>query len=398
MGRRRGQGEGSVYQRGDDGLWVGSLSLGIGPDGKRRRLTVYAQTKTEALQKLRAAQQKAVESGAHIEPDAKRVTIEQLLGMYLDEVASSRLRPKTMVLYRYIATTHLIPALGHAKITTLTTRQVQQTFNRLSEQGRPPSVIRICRILLRSAIGQAQKWEWVSRNVANLTDPPKIPPRPLPEFTEEQVSGLLAALRAHELGNLFLTQLALGLRIGEVMGLRVEDLQRSPSGRIQSVYIRVQVQVLPGAPPTLVPPKTGMGKRRVVAPDLAVQAIEAELAAWEARRSRLAKTGVLERDGAKLAESWGLIFRNGLGGPFDDRNCRRRFASLLKNAGLPPMRPHDLRHLCVSLLVSAGVPLDVVADIVGHSNTRVTRGYSHILPAAHRAAAKALDTAVGESK
>ncbi len=403
MAKKRGQGEGSIYQRAD-GLWCGSISLGTGPDGSRKRKTVTHTTKTGALAKLRALQSE-IEQGVEQAETGKNTTVATLCAEWLETVVKPSCRFKTHLAYEGDCRLHIVPHLGRVRVRELDARQVQRLLAHLAKPpplgpGLSPKSIGNVRGTLRRALSQAMRWDWVSRNVVGLTEPPPPAPKQPVEFGDDQARELLAAFGTHQNGDVMLVMLALGLRLGEALGLRHRDIVRDAESRPVAVRILVQLQHLPSETPgkrgprtpSLQPPKSAAGRRTIALPRIAqdaiVRALEREVGREAVGRDRLTERAAWAADN-------GLLFRTVDGTAHSAESIRQQFYRLLARHGMDRIRPHDLRHLCATILVAAGTPLRVVADILGHAQVSLTADtYAHVLPLSQRAAASALDDAM----
>jgi integrase len=382
MGMRRGRDEGSIYQR-SDGRWAASVSLGYDEAGKRARKTIYGKTRKEVADKLRALQN-AAEQG--LPPENNAVTVGQLFDSWLAEAVKPSVRPRTYESYAMMARLHIVPMLGRHKLAKVDTRAVQAFLTARGEAGLSPRTVLYLRMILRRAFGQAVKWGWVARNVVDLTEPPKVERGETPRFSPEQARAMLAAFSTHRLGPLFTLHLGLGLRLGEALGLRWQDVALPEGGDTGgTITVRVQLQVIGGAF-QLNPPKSASSRRTLALPAF----VAAALTKQRDRQRDLAEKW------EPRANAWGLVFTTDGGNPLHERNVRRDFKNLLEKAGIGRVRVHDLRHLCASLLVSQGVHPRVIMGILGHSQISLTMNtYSHLMPGSNRAAAETLDGVLG---
>jgi integrase len=193
-------------------------------------------------------------------------------------------------------------------------------------------------------------------------------------LTPEEARRFLAAIRGHRLEALFSVALALGLRQGEALGLRWEDIDFGAG----TLHVRHQLQRIDGKL-TLVPPKTEKSRRTLVMPPM----IFDQLREHEKRQ-------VAERlwSCSKWSET-GLVFANRHGGPTQARRVIEQFHDVLRDAGLRRIRFHDLRHSCATLLLVQGVSPRVVMEVLGHSEIALTmNAYSHVVPELQVEAAK----------
>jgi integrase len=217
----------------------------------------------------------------------------------------------------------------------------------------------------------------VSRNDATLVSPPRVQQTEIEPFTPVQAKQFLAAIKGNRLEALYSVAVALGLRRGEALGLRWQDVDLDAG----TLTVRVTLQRVSGKL-QLVEPKTSRSRRTITLPQITIKAL------------RTHKTRQLEERLA-AGEQWletGMIFTSTIGTPLEPRNLNRQFTKLLEQLGLPHMRFHDLRHTCASLLLAQGVHPRVVMETLGHSRISETMDrYSHVIPALQQDAADRLD-------
>lgn len=372
MAGKRGNAEGSVYQRGD-GRWVAAVSL----PGQRRRV-VYGRTREEAGQRLTAllGQQQAGRL-----PPSTRLSVGAYLQQWLAAVKPS-LRPATYVSYEAAVRLHLTPLLGKASLQRLTAPQVGGALTGGMEQGMSPKMARYVLIVLRIALHRAERWGLVGRNVASDVDPPKVERPRHRALDTEEARRLLEMASGDRLEALYTVALSLGLRLGEALGLMWLDLDLDAGTlRVERALQRF------GGTLNLVPTKTDRSRRILAMPDLVLDSL-----------SRHRQRQLEEQLAARVWVETGHVFTTEAGTPLDPANVRRSFVALLKRADLPHVRFHDLRHSAASLLLVQGVPPRVVMETLGHSRIAVTMDtYSHVTPELQREAARAMDRALRRS-
>lgn len=384
MGKRRGHGEGAIYQRESDGMWCTSIDLGI-VNGKRKRRVIYGKTRREVAEKLKAAQR---DQSLGMKLDVERQTLGQFLDYWLEQIIKIRARPTTYARYHNIIAHHLKPHLGHIRLDKLAPEEVQAMFGalrtkpggRAGSTPRPPSAktVQNIRIVLRAALNQALKWGKVTRNVATLVDPPRVEKFKIAPLTREQAQQLLDSVRGERLEVLYRLALSLGLRKGEVLALRWADLDFAR----HTLRVAGSVQVVDRRP-QIVSPKTAASVRTLPLPAVLAQAL-------------LRHREQLELERAANSADWnklGLVFPATNGNLIWPRNLNVAFKRVLRRAGLPETtRFHDLRHSCATLLIQQGVHLRVVMEILGHSSITITADtYAHVLPETQRDAISQLD-------
>jgi integrase len=377
--RRRGHGEGAIYQRAD-GRWCASVDLGI-INGKRKRKVIYGKTRKEVADKLKALHRDQA-SGINIAPEQQ--TIKQFFDQWLEQTIKPHSRPKTYASYAQIARLYLLPHLGSLQLSKLAPEHVQAMLNSLRSTGGEhggglaPRTVQYVHAVLRKALNQAVKWGRIPRNVATLIDTPRVEKYPMAPLTPEQGRVLLNAVKGHRLEVLYRVALSLGLRKSEVLGLRWEDADFA----VQTLRIAYALQRQSGKL-VLVAPKTAASVRTLALPSVLLNALRLHRERQQAER-------------ANRGSAWrehGLVFPSNIGTPMEPRNLVRHFKTVLKRAGLPPtIRFHDLRHSCATFLVAQGVHPRVIQEILGHSDIQTTMGiYAHVLPEVQRAAAASID-------
>jgi len=360
--RKRGQGEGSIYKR-KDGRWVGAVNLGY-QNGSLKRKYYYGETRAEVSGKLTTALND-LQKGIPIVTE--RQTISEFLQSWLSDIAKPSIRPKTFKTYSYLVRIHIEPALGRRSLAKLSPQDVQRFLNDKLQSGLSPKTVRHIHATLRCALNVAEKWGLIPRNVATLVSTPRLQKKEVRTFTPEEARIFLEAIKGDRLEGLFSVALALGLRQGEALGLRWQDIDfDSRTLRVNVALQRIDKKF------QLVEPKTERSRRVLPLPETVYSTLRAH-------RSRQLEEKLVA--GPHWPET-GLAFTTRLGTPLEPRNVVRKFHALLKKAGLPHYRFHDLRHACASLLLAQGVPARTVMDILGHSQISLTMNtYAHVMPA-----------------
>jgi integrase len=381
---RRTKGEGTVYRRVIDGLWVGMLDLGV-VGGRRRRKTVYGQTKREVLQKL-STLRTAHEHGVDLV--APTLTVGQWLDAWLSEIKGfDGTRPRTLSLYKGLSERYVKPVIGTVRLDKLTPAHVQrlvtETRDTQTSRGTPPSASTLRHVykLVRNALGDAYRMELVTRNVATQVKAPPLSNQPRLGLELAEAKRLLQVIDGERLEALYVLALTTGLRRGELLALRWDDIDLGS----RQLHVRRAIQRVDGKL-QIVEPKTSSARRTVVLPQFAV------------RHLRQHKE---RQDGERLAlgDAWrehGLVFASSIGTPIEPRNLNRRWDVLRQRAGLEGLRLHDLRHGCATFLLAQGVPARAIMEVLGHAEIGVTMNtYTHVLPELRQEAADAIDKLFG---
>lgn len=308
-----------------------------------------------------------------------RLTVSQFLDQWLEESVKPTVRQSTYVSYSAIPRLHLKPAtIGKTAIAKLTPQQVQQMLNQKHDSGLSAARVQRIHAVLRRSLNIAQRWGLVSRNVATLVDTPRVTKEEVKTFTVEETAKLLKAVRGNRLETLYTVAVALGLRRGEILGLRWEDIDLD-AGMLQ---VKRALQRVKGQGLVEVEPKSLRSRRRIKLPAYALESLKAH----RLRQKQEARWG-----GTKWIDS-GYVFTNKTGGPLDGDNLFRAYRKLLEDGKLPHLKFHSLRHLCATLLLTQGVPARTAMEILGHSQIGLTMNtYSHVMPQLLDDAAQRMD-------
>jgi integrase len=234
----------------------------------------------------------------------------------------------------------------------------------------------------RKALKQAVNDGLIPRNATEAVKPPQVRREEIRPLTPEQVKMLLEAASGDRLEGLFTLAVHTGLRRGELLGLKWEDVELE-SG---SLHVKHTLTTARGGP-RLAAPKTKSSRRRVSLTRGAVDALRAHLAR---------QLEEIDRAGSLWQENR-LAFASEIGEPLDRRDLTsRRFKPLLKRAKLlEKTRFHDLRHTCATLLLTKNVNPKIVSEMLGHATIAITLDtYSHVLPNMQDSAARALEEAL----
>ncbi len=358
MSQKRGNGEGSIGQY--RGRWVARYTLSNG-----RRRSVYGTTRAEAAQKLAAAIRNR-DAGVPVLDE--RTTLGKFLVQWLELSVKGRNRPSTQRSYDGHVRVHLIPALGSIPLARLSPADIERFMAAKLAVGLTPSTVVRIRATLRRALTVAFRQGLIVRNVAAMTDPPRVQPRQFTPLSREQAQAFLEAIRGHRLEALFVVALTSGLRRGELLGLMWESVDFSQ----RRITVCQALQRIDGEW-LLIEPKSTKSQRTLTLPPIAMELLRTQRD-WQTTMQAAAN------------ESWnemGLVFTSVAGTPLDGSNITRVFQRMLKEAELPRVRFHDLRHTCASLLLAQGTHMRVIMEQLGHSQIGLTMNtYSHVMPEA----------------
>ena len=218
---RRDYGTGSIRQL-PDGTWQGRVDLGRASDGTRRRTAFRGKSRREVQRAIGKAISER-ESGFGARP-SERLTTGAFLDQWLGASAPASLRPRTLDGYRSIVRRHLAPGIGRIPLAKLNGAHVQEVVNQLVKAGASPQTVRNVHAVLRRALGQAVRWGMLSRNAASAVDLPASRGYDVRALGVEDARAVLDAVRGDRLEPLVTLALATGLRQGEALALRWQDV------------------------------------------------------------------------------------------------------------------------------------------------------------------------------
>jgi integrase len=371
--KSRANGDGDVFPRKNkSGKITSYRGAYVGPDGKRRY--VSGRTKEEARRALREARANT-DQGLLL--DADNLKVGEYLDRWLSDSVSDTVKATTFERYEQITRLHLKPALGRVKLKALTPAHVRGLYREKLEAGSSARTVRYIHTTLHKALKQAVMDGLIPRNATEAVKPPQPTREEMHPLTPEQAKLLLQV--AHESGDrleaLYVLAIHTGLRQGELLVLKWDDVDLDDG----SLQVRRTLAITKNGS-VFTSPKTS-GSRR---------SVKLTLRATEALRSHL------ERQLAEIIGWARFGARTASYSPLNRHNLNRRsFKPLLKRAGLPKVRFHDLRHTCATLLLTLNVNPKIVSEMLGHSSIAITLDtYSHVLPNMRDQAAAAMEEAL----
>ena len=372
MAKRRGNNEGSITKR-SDGRYMARYTVQTAEGPKRK--TLYGKTRADVAEKLTKAMGDR-DNGLVF--DAGNLTVGEYLDTWLSDSVRDTVRPSTYERHEALIRRHIRPTLGKLKLKVLTPAHVQRLYRDRLDSGLAPATVQKIHVVLHKALAQAVRWSLVPRNVTDAVKAPRPAPEEMRPLSLEETRRLLEAARGDSLETLYVLAVHTGMRQGELLGLKWNDVDLANGViHVRRTVTRNRGRLLLGEP------KTKRSRRTVNLTEPAVEALRSHLNRQLADVARL----------GDLYEDQGLIFTTEAGTLINPTNLRKRsFASLLRRAGLPDVRFHDLRHTCATLLLSKNVHPKYVQELLGHATVAITLDtYSHFIPSMGQQTAKAME-------
>lgn len=361
---------GNIRRRAN-GTWTIQVYAGKDPESGRKRYvsrTVRGSKKDAdaALANLIRAQ----ETGLDL--SAARLTVSAFLDRWL-QVSEERVKPRTHSRYAELIRLHAKPTLGVTQLTKLRPLHIEELYGMLRKRGLSGTTVLQVHRVLHAAFNQAVKWQLLDRNPADAVKAPRKTSQEAASLTAEQIPSLLKAVEPSQLELPTLIALGTGMRLGEVLGLRWQDvdLENATAHVRQTLQITMQFDI----------PKSHRSIRSLTLPGFLVDALRSHKKVQNERR-------------LLLGESWqdlDLICERGDGLPLRPDTISKQFGVAMKAAGLN-ITFHGLRHTHASLMLAAGADLKVTSSRLGHSSISITADlYTHVASSQDRQAAAALD-------
>lgn len=359
MTKKRGNNEGSIYQR-KDGRWAAQILVGHSTEGKPIRKTLYGKSRKEVAERLTVAL-KQVQDGTITKTN--KVTLGQWLDKWLD-LYQEHLSVNFKFRRKELIELHIKPALGKKLLTKLKPSDIVSFYKQLSSSGRKDGngglasgTIKQIHNILRPALQRAVEDSLISTNIMTFVQPPRvIKTRESRPLTQQEAKDYLKTLSGSRLNAAFILELTTGLRRGELLGLQWKDLDfKTNVINIKRQVCRIQHPE--GSKLEYAKLKTKSSERQIKLPDITVNALKLHKK-QQAQEKLLAGDGYTDED---------LIFCTPVGNKLDTRCLYRIHCKALGNANINHISFHDLRHTVTTWLVEDQVPLIAIQAVLGHS-------------------------------
>jgi integrase len=279
------------------------------------------------------------------------------------------IRANTANGYINIIENHIIPALGKKTLEKLHRTDIQNFYNSLTkEKGLSITTLYYVHRVLRKALKEAVLNDLVLKNPCDSVTLPKKKKYKATVLDVQQIRCLLSALLGSNCELEVLIAVTMGLRRGEVLGLRLHDFNFEKKTvqicqQITTVYDRKYLKEHPEADTWgITEVKTEKGNREVYVPQAVLDAVEERINVIKHNRATY----------GSAYQNHDLLCCHPDGRILSPQTVYHRFKKILKSANLPDIRFHDLRHSCASALLDMDVPLKVISEMLGHASIKVT--------------------------
>ncbi len=371
MAKRRPQGDGTIRKR-SDGRWEARIIVGHKNDGSPMYKSAFAKTQKSALKELHHL----IELYRDVDlTEDCRMTLGEWLDKWLDEYMIFTIRESTLDSYRAMVKNQVKPFIGSKQISSLTTADMQKFYNKIKKEGRvrehpihgktlADSMVRGVHMMLHEALDVAVRERLLVKNPTNGTTVPKCNYPEKQILGDDQLETFLKAIKGHEYWcDFFYVEVMTGLRRGEICGLKWQDINFEEN----KLQVKRSVSVKKGGGVSIGETKTETGVRSILMPPSVAE--------------------VLQNRKQRAITEW--VFPNFIHPeqPISPATAYRKLKIILKHAGLPLIRFHDLRHTFATHATHGGVDPKTLAGILGHTNASFTLDtYTHVTSDMQKAA------------
>lgn len=379
--KRNANGRSSIYL-GKDGYWHGRVTVGVLDNGKPDRRHVKRKTRAAVANRV-SELEKEREEGTVTNP-GKPMTVEQWVDHWLNDIASITTTGNGWDAYFY-AVKHVRTHVGAHKLTNLRPHHLETMYRKMQQAKSSPSTAHQVHRTMRTALNEAVKRGYLSKNPAQIAKAPRLEEDEVEPFSRKEITKLFTVALKQRNACRWLIAISLGLRQGEVLGLRWQDidfdentlrvrLQRprpkwahgcgGSCGRKHAGHCPQRVNRRPDT----MPPKSTAGRRPIGLPDALVE----HLKQHQKRQSE-------EREQAGILWAVGdWVFTTETGHPINHRTDQKHWKQLLADAEVRDARLHDARHTAATALVELGVSDPAAMKVMGWSSPAVAKRYQHV--------------------
>ena len=367
LSKRRANGDGMI-RRLQSGTWEGRIVVGHKEDGSSIFRYVYAKTQKDLKTKLEKLKNEY--KNADLTEDSTMLLSEWLMVWLEDEKIN--LRSSTYNSYMTYIKKHINPMLGDKVISSITHKDIVSLYNNLQNKGLSPTTVKRIHTTLHKALRIAAEKNMIPNNPTDGIKFPRINHTEMRVLNDEELDTFIKEIDKDTYWkDLFYLELATGLRLGEICGLRWEDYDGS------KLSIRRTITKEKGKPYSTSEPKTEQSKRDIVLPYIA--------------------TAILNN--RKRETDWIFPYYLGVNEPMHPNCVYKALKKILKSANLPDIRFHDLRHTFATMALDGGMDIKTLSDMIGHATSSTTLNvYLHSTDKMKKEAANKIDSIFGNNR
>jgi integrase len=380
MGRKP-NGASTIY-KGADGYWHGRVTVGTKDDGQPDRRHVRGRTEAVVTKKVRELERER-DKGT-VRKAGQTWTVAKWLTHWLDNIAAPAVRENTIAGYRVAVTKHLIPGLGAHRLEKLQPEHLEKLYRKMQANGSSAGTAHQAHRTIRTALNEAVRRGHLARNPVSLAKAPRLSEQEIEPYSIDEIQSLLGAVAQRRNRARWAIALALGLRQGEALGLKWDDVDldncslRVRRGRLRPKYAHGcdrpcgrMAGYCPNRKQTRADTddtKSRAGRRTIgLPPELADLLREHQAEQREERESA-----------AQMWNEGGWVFTTPTGRPVNPNTDYHEWKQILREAGIRDGRLHDARHTAATVLLILGVQERAAMGVMGWATTGMAARYQHV--------------------
>lgn len=305
-------------------------------------------------------------------------TVASFFTYWLENYCEPNLAPNTIQGYQININKHIIPYIGNIPMLKLAPRHIQDLYTTLLKEGLSPTSVRYVHNNIHKALAYGVKMQFIPKNPSDMLEPPKPDDYEATVLNPDQILVLLQNCAGQEIYWPVLLAVTLGLRRGEALALRWEDVDLEN----QMIFIRHSALCRSMKNFEISKTKSKTSVRTLLLPNYVAQCLSLRYQLLTVRRETLGEG----------YNPYNVVCFRETGDPYTANALQHHFRSVIEKAKLPPIRFHDLRHSNATLLLRNGIPAKIVSTMLGHSSIQLTMDtYSHVVPDMQEGATKAVN-------